>query len=565
MFKFLRKKPSVYLLLIIIFSIIAFYQLLRPGFFSMQDDLQAFRVVEMSKCLKDFQIPCRWIPDMGYQYGYPQFNYYGPLPFYFGSVLNLVGISVIDTVKILFILGFILSAVSMFVFLKSLLDAQSAFVGAFLYTYAPFKAAEVYVRGSLSEFLTFIFLPLLFWSSLQFFKFKKIKYLIWFSFSLFLLLTTHNLTSLIFLPVLAIWIVILSLLNKDWKGFLKIVLFGLLGVGLSAYFILPLIFEKQYVHLETLIGGYFDYRQHFVDIYQLFVSNYFNYGSSVLGPNDTVSLSTGQVHWVIALLGLFLSFLFYKKNKKFSIIIWVLSFMELGVLFMMHQKSSFIWEKLSFLVYLQFPWRFLIDSVFLLSILDACTIFLLSKINKKLGVVVGALIIIAVLFLHASFFKPSEWLNINDADKFSGASWEKQLTISIFDYLPIYAKFPPTHKAPALPEVLEGEANFINYQKGSDYQVGQIEVKKDALLRLPLFDFPGMQVSVDGKKIEHINSDCRNESFCLGLITFKAPVGIHTISANLADTPVRQIGNIISVLSILGVFVLLSKKDENPA
>ena len=186
---------------LILFIIPTFYQLIRPGFFPMQDDLQAFRINQMVKCLQDFQIPCRWIPDMGYQYGYPQFNYYGPLPFYLGGMLNLVGIQIIDTVKILFILGFVLSAVSMFVFLKSFLDEKAAFFGSILYTYAPFKAAEVYVRGSLSEFLTFIFMPLLFWSSLKFLKIKKIKYWLWFSLVLSLLFTTHNLTSLIFLPV----------------------------------------------------------------------------------------------------------------------------------------------------------------------------------------------------------------------------------------------------------------------------------------------------------------------------------------------------------------------------
>ena len=70
MFKSFKKISSVYLILTIIFSIVSFYQLTRPGFFPMQDDLQAFRVEQMVKCVKDFQIPCRWIPDMGYQYGY---------------------------------------------------------------------------------------------------------------------------------------------------------------------------------------------------------------------------------------------------------------------------------------------------------------------------------------------------------------------------------------------------------------------------------------------------------------------------------------------------------------
>lgn len=562
MFKLFQKPARLYLALTIIFSIFSFYQLLRPGFFPMQDDLQAFRVEQMVKCLKDFQIPCRWIPDMGYQFGYPQFNFYGPLPFYFGAGLSLVGIQIIDAVKILFVLGFILSAVAMFVFLKSLLDEKSAFVGAVLYTYAPFKAAEVYVRGSLSEFLTFIFLPLLFWSSNQFFKIKKKRYLIWFSLILAALLTTHNLTSLIFIPILIIWVLTLAFINSDWKGLFRITLGFLLGIGLSAFFLLPLLLEKSFVHLETLTSGYFDYRQHFVSVYQLFISNFFGYGSSVFGLNDGVTLSTGQVHWVFALLALLLSFIFYNKYKNLSILIWVLSLLELLVLFMIHQRSSFIWEKLTFLSWLQFPWRFLVDSTVLLSVLSGMGIFLLSKINQKLSLGLGAVAIISVIILHAGFFKPQEWLNITDAQKFSGVSWEKQLTISIFDYLPIYAKFPPTSKAGPLPEVLEGEVNFVSYKKGSDYQIGNVGVKKDAILRLPLFDFPGMKVSIDDKLIDHSHSNCKNEEYCLGLISFRVPPGNHLIKTELTDTPIRTLGNIISVLSIILTFVLLSKKDE---
>ena len=74
----------------------------------MQDDLQAFRVQQMVKCLKDLQIPCRWVPDMGYQYGYPQFNYYPPIIFYLGGILNILGIQIIDVVKIIFILPILL-------------------------------------------------------------------------------------------------------------------------------------------------------------------------------------------------------------------------------------------------------------------------------------------------------------------------------------------------------------------------------------------------------------------------------------------------------------------------
>jgi len=543
-------------ILLVIFIIPLFFTLIRPGFFTMQDDLQAFRVQQMVQCLKDFQIPCRWIPDMGYQYGYPQFNFYPPSVFYAGALLNLVGFQIIDTVKILFILGFVLSALTMFIFLKAMFSDWPAFVGSLLYSYVPYKATEVYVRGSLSEFWAFVFFPLLFWSSLQLVRLGKLKYIVFLAFSIALLLITHNLMSFIFLPIFGIWSLTLVAIWKKWNVFPKIIAGCLLGLGMAAFFTLPVIFEKQYVHLETLTGGYFDYRQHFVDLKQLFLSNIFGYGSSQLGPNDDLSLSTGIIHWLLGLLAVILVLVSFKKDKKLGTLVLVMAGVELIVLFLMHQKSSFIWERIPLLALLQFPWRFLADSTFILSFLGGAAICIIGRYDKKISIGVGIVVLIGLFVLHFSFFKPKDWLNITDRDKFSGQSWEKQLTISIFDYLPIFAKLPPNKKAYGFPEVLDGEVGIINYKKGSNFQTGKIDVKNAATLRLPLFDFPGMEVSVDGKAVSHYHNDCRYEQYCLGLITFQVPGGQHKIQAQLKDTPIRTLSNIITIGSLaLGLFI----------
>src|SRR5260221_9671287 len=133
-------KTSVWILVLILLTIPTFWSLLRPGFFPMQDDLQAFRIFEMDKCFTDGQIPCRWVPDMGYQYGYPQFNFYSPGVFYLGELFHLMGMQFIDVVKLLFVLGFILSSVTMFIFLRAIFGKLPALVGSILYTYLPFKA-----------------------------------------------------------------------------------------------------------------------------------------------------------------------------------------------------------------------------------------------------------------------------------------------------------------------------------------------------------------------------------------------------------------------------------------
>ena len=68
------------LIIILAFALLAGRTLLTPGYFIMHDDLQMMRQLEMEKCFLDRQIPCRWIPDMGYGFGFPLFNFYPPLP-----------------------------------------------------------------------------------------------------------------------------------------------------------------------------------------------------------------------------------------------------------------------------------------------------------------------------------------------------------------------------------------------------------------------------------------------------------------------------------------------------
>lgn len=309
--------------------------------------------------------------------------------------------------------------------------------------------------------------------------------------------------------------------------------------------------------------GYFGYLQHFVNVFKLFISREWGYGSSGF-PNEKLNLSTGLIQWTFALVAFALGafYIFVKKKNKemkdWSCLLITLSIMELSTLFMIHVKSSFIWKLFPFLAWLQFPWRFLSVSIFLLAIIGGIGIHLLPKFKKTVGISLVALAII----LNYSYFVPKDWINITDAEKFSGASWQKQLTISIFDYLPIYAKLPPISAAPETPEVLQGKAEFTTYVKGSDFQKGKVLVLEDAVIRLPIFDFPGMRVRVDGDSVPHVNNDCRGQEFCLGLVTFNLPMGEHEIEVELEDTPVRRVGNYLSLVSLLVIGWILVKKSK---
>ena len=185
----MNKNSLIWLLIAVVLSIFSFKSLIRSGYYPMHDDMQVIRLVEMDKCVHDGQIPCRWVPDLGYGYGYPLYNYYGPLSYYYMEIFHLVGFSFIDSIKIEIIATFIFSAIGMFLLGRSLWGNLGGVVASIFYVYAPYRASDVYSRGAVGELI----------------KTSRIKYLLIISFSLAALLTTHNITSLIFLPFVLVW------------------------------------------------------------------------------------------------------------------------------------------------------------------------------------------------------------------------------------------------------------------------------------------------------------------------------------------------------------------------
>ncbi len=528
-------------------SIPTFKNLARPGYFPMHDDMQAMRLLQMDKCIQDGQIPCRWVPDMGYGYGYPQFIYYSPLPYYSMEFFHLIGFPLFTSVKIVMALGFILAGFTMFILARSLWGTWGGYLSAVLYLYAPYRASDLYTRGAVAEFFGMIFLPLIFWAIYQFIKKQKNIYLIFLSLSYAGLLLSHNITTLAFTPLAIIWGLSLLFYYRHFRLLKYLVLSGLLGFGLAAFFILPVIFEKQYAHLETITAGYFNYLAHFVSLKQLFLSSFWGYGSSELGPWDDLSFYLGLFHWLLPLISLLLASYFYKQKKSISLIVFLLSLFLIGSAFMAHQKSSFIWNLLPLLSFFQFPWRFLVIATFIGSLAGGAVITYLR--NKSTQMILTLTLSLLIILFNFNFFRPSQWVDITEEQKFSGVSWDRQMTISIFDYLPIFAQQPPGAPAPLFPEVLSGETAIKNYHKGSDWQSGEISVQSpNTTIQLPLFYFPGMIAKIDGQetKIDYANS--------LGLITITLPQGKHQIEARLHDTPIRSISDILTLASFIILF-----------
>jgi uncharacterized membrane protein len=138
----------------------AVWNLFKPGYFNMHDDLQVMRIFEMDKCFSDGQIPCRWVPDMAYGYGQPMFNFYSAFPYYLGAVIRMViPLSIIWTVKTLFVISIVGGAIGMYLLAREFWGEWGGLTAAILYTYAPYHSVDVFVRGALSESFALMLIP----------------------------------------------------------------------------------------------------------------------------------------------------------------------------------------------------------------------------------------------------------------------------------------------------------------------------------------------------------------------------------------------------------------------
>lgn len=525
------------IILIIFLTIPALLPLFHYGFFPTHDSVHVPRVYEMDRGLVDGQFPVRWTPDV--RYGEATFNFYAPLPYYVGAGIHHLGLSYIDSVKVLIALGVIMSALGMFLLIREFYGDFAGVVSAAFYTYAPYHSVDIYVRGALPESIALVFLPLIFWSIYK----GKIVLI---ALSVGGLLLTHNVMSLMFFPFCVAWSLFVFWHNKwNVKFLTTIVLGAILGLGIASFFVLPAYFEKDLVQNKYLTTGYFDYRGHFVGIGQFF-KPIWGYESSVFGTEDKLSFQLGLVHWAAVLFSivLLLGQLIKKKLKDVKTYILILALvLLLGSLFVQHNQSEFIWSFFPIMAYIQFPWRFLGISIFLASIISGA-VFASFKYKP---IFFGIVAVILVVIVNFNYFQPRIYEPLTDKDYIADEILaSKDRTPK--DYLPNNVRDVKNRVVNNVASTSDYKAN--NFQKGSDWARFEVHVMRSSHISVPIYYFPNWEVYVDGSKI---SQTAPNDQ---GWISFNILPGDHSVYLKFENTPIRTTADIISLLSIVLIIAL---------
>jgi hypothetical protein len=550
-------KKDPFILLVVLLALWAGWHLLRPGYFKMHDDLQMMRQLAMENCFYDGQIPCRWTQHMGYGFGFPLFNYYPPLPYLIGQIFRIVGFSFVTTVKLTFLFSLIVSGITMYILAKELWGRLGGLISSAFYIWAPYHSVDIYVRGAMNESWALAWFPLLLLSSLKLIQKARFRWMIVLALSWFALLTTHNLMVMIFVPFFAVWVLFWLWREKSWLTIPLLIISGIWGFGLAAFFTIPVLLEKNLVQIEGLVSGYNEYIAHFASINQLLFSRFWGYGPSVWETEgDKMSFQVGHLHWIFSfvIVGL-LAVKTAKKRKIFQQIGFMCLLLAASgwfATFMVHQKSIFIWQALPLLAFLQFPWRFLTLSILAFSLLVGSLIPILNIKGNKLYLLVFILLA-AVIFLNKDYFQPEEMFPLTDKEKFSGTLWEVQQTAGIYDYLPRTAKTAPKDAQKAIAKIVQGVGEISEGWQNSNSARFRADIKtNEAIIEIGILEFPNWRVFVDGKQKETFVGEDE-----WGRIHIKLTEGRHKVFVKLFDTPPRILGNIISFFSWAALFFFL--------
>jgi len=559
--------------------------LLHATFFRLHDFVHAARIIEIVRGLSDGYFPVRWSENFGYGFGMPLFEFYAPLPYYTGAFFYFLGFNAVTSIKFLYIICSVLTFLGMYKLASRLFGQAGGVLSAVALTMAPYRAVNLYVRGAVSEAWGIMALPWILLGMVQIIRKEKSG---WLSllFGLIVLLLSHNITSLLFIPFsilfgLGYWLI--YLLKHSYKqSFIQkikpIITLGLLyslGVGLSAFYIFPAFLEKDFTKVNQIFGGYFAYSNHFLYVRQFFTPNW-GYGGSVWGPDDGISffLGYGQIIGLFFVLFWFckellrrMKMLILRRNgiqlvtyrpQPFYLPLLCLSLMILSSA-MTLLKSKPIWDVLPFMVTVQFPWRWLsVIIIFLALLVGMGSTYIHQRFLRYIYVVVLSLVIISTSF---SYFRPESYLKSNDDYYYTDETRIRtQLSAILPDYIPKQMSeeyfFVPTGQVFwKNPEDTEFKVMTDKVQE----KVVEVLVSQPTQLEFGIADYPGWTVLIDGQPTTKIVSK-------IGNIAVKVPVGKHVVSVVFKETPIRQMSDGISIacLALLfGIFALYRNQQRN--
>jgi uncharacterized membrane protein len=545
-----KRKINLFYLLILI-SLLPIISIFRSGSYESGDmTTNAIKTIAYYDSFAEGNIIPAWAGELNAGYGYPMFIFAYPLPYYITTLFHVLGFSFVNCVKLFLAFSYVLSGITMYLFLREEINKKSAIIGSIFYLFAPYHLVDMHFRVAIGEMLAFAILPLTFLFTKKIITQTGKQWLILNSLSLSLLIMSHQAISLVSFLFLALYAIFLP--SKSIKRKLVAFLSFITGLLLSCFYWLPVLFEGKFTFQDLNAAINFP-------PLQSFIYSPWRYGFLFQGHMGELSHIIGYPQIIIIILSIV--FLFIKqiggKNKmlfRFSIFSFVVLFL------MMQSISKPIWENIPLLINFQFSYRLLLIVSFFTSIIAG---LIIGRINNKYLVIIICFITIMYTILNWGNRRTIPEINDQHLKTILPISTSKieGLTPAVSKWVnpqnPWMTKIPKNHL-----EILRGEADYTEIYRNSTVHEYIINAKTDLYLRENTQYFPGWIISANKKQIP-INYT--NQEFP-GIISFQLPRGLYYIELKFVSLPIVVFAKWLSGISFIVIifYALISKKLNFP-
>jgi hypothetical protein len=506
--------------------------------------LHLYRLAHLQRAVANGDFYPRWLPDLALGYGFPLFNYYAPLSYYFALPFASVSSPQI-AIRVAYILAQCLTGFAIFTWSRRVWQNESAaLLSSATIVFSPYILFNIHERGAFAEAWGIALIALTFSAVDALIDNPTRRNWLLTTLSVAALLLIHNISALIAAPLLAVYVLWRNAPPNRMRAFALPVSAALCGVGVTTFFWLPALQEQNLVQIGRLTQDpAFDFRNHFLTLRTLFA---WPQSADPTQVNPTIPFGISLPATLLAIYALG-AFPRRRESQYLGLTIVVLSLLMLPL-------ARPIWETLPLISFLQFPWRLGGVISLFAAVLAGGAIPALSKWGDARLAVLGVIVLGYGLF----WLFPAQLQSPLDLSVDGSIQYEVKTgalgTTSSADYLPsaVQTLSPPTHRhltTNATAQIDEFPRYLGTSATVSHHEVWEINYQQ--------FYFAGWTATLDG---EPLVLSAVAES---GVIAAEIPAGTHRLEINWRTTPIRRTAALISLafslISILAVVTLRPK------
>ncbi len=295
----------------------------------------------------------RWHTALYFGYGYPLFNFYAPLLYAAGALLNLVLPSTEAALKCLLLLVCIGYPLGMYLWARDVIGKLPAAVAAAAFAFAPYRFRELFVQGNYAQFLAWGLAPWVLYTGRRLIMAPGRAAFAAAVASLTALLLAHNISAMLLAPAAALYLLWQAVENRAARPWPRLLAAAACALLMALAFWLPALLETRETQVGVLTQGYFRVTEHFISLSEQLAATPW---MDERAANPTLPFNAGRVQLLLAAAGALLLLRPGIGRVRRGHLLFALA-AAAAAGFLMLAPSLPIWEWVPFMAFAEFPTR----------------------------------------------------------------------------------------------------------------------------------------------------------------------------------------------------------------